>query len=170
LHDGPTWRHLYQGTLQGCVSEFEEEAHGLVSLENPFQGVYSQSHAYGFTISLVMLWLRCLSVSRHSGCLFSISRNGFTINLVLLRCLFSVSRPVRVSILNLMLMVLPLIWFPLWLRCLSVSRPFRVSVLNLTNGFTINLVPIRRLFSVSRPVRVSILNLMLMVLPLIWFC
>ena len=27
-------------------------------------GVYSQSHAYGFTINLVLLWLRCRSVSR----------------------------------------------------------------------------------------------------------
>eukprot|EP00985_Skeletonema_marinoi_P004954 scaffold2151_cov237-Skeletonema_marinoi.AAC.3 len=47
----------------------------------PGQGVYS--HAYGFTINLVLLWLR--------------------------RC--SVSHPFGVSILNLTLMTLPLIWF-----------------------------------------------------------
>ena len=87
----------------------------------PGQGVYSQSHAYGFPINLVLLWLRCLSVSR----------------------------PFRVSILNLMLMDLPLIWFCYgvysWSHarsgCLFLSRAY---------GFTINLVLLECLFTVSR--------------------
>eukprot|EP00985_Skeletonema_marinoi_P025122 scaffold18126_cov140-Skeletonema_marinoi.AAC.4 len=66
---------------------------------SPIQGVYSQSHAYGFTINLVPL--RCLfSVSRPS--VFSRSHAMA----LLLRCLSSISSsfllgPATVSILDL---------------------------------------------------------------------
>ena len=136
---------------------------------SPIRGVYSQSHA----MDLPLIWFCTVSIlglSPIQGVYSQSHAYDLTINLVLLRCLFSVSRPVRVSILNLMIMVLPLIWF-----CYGygVARSLAHSgcLFSISRyGFTINLVLLRCLFSVSRPVRVSILNLMLMVLPSIWFC